>query len=60
MVNRRETLLIKAIRDEAELFTSEDILTVAGIDSKEVEELLKKVSNNTEEIISVFLKGKIK
>ena len=60
MVNRRETLLIKAIRDEAELFTSEDILTVAGIDSKEVEELLKKVSNNTDEIISVFLKGKIK
>lgn len=60
MGNKRETLLIKAIRDEAELFTSEDILTVAGIDSKEVEELLKKVSNNTEEIISVFLKGKIK
>ncbi len=60
MGNKRETLLIKAIRDEAELFTSEDILTVAGIDSKEVEELLKKVSNNTDEIISVFLKGKIK
>ena len=60
MADKREKLLIKAIRDEAELFTSEDILTVAGIDSKEVEELLKKVSNNTEEIISVFLKGKIK
>jgi len=60
MASKREALLIKAIKDETELFTSEDILTVAGIDSEEVEKLLDKVSNNTDEIISVFLKEKIK
>ncbi len=60
MADKREKLLIKAIRDEAELFTSEDILTVAGIDSKEVKELLNKVSNNIDEIIGDFLEDKLK
>lgn len=59
MANRREALLIKAIKDETELFTSEDILTAAGIDVREVNKLLNMVSNNTDEIISVFLKDRL-
>ncbi len=58
MADKREVLLAEAIKDSTAIFTSEDILTVAGIDEKEVVELLDKVSNNTNEIISSFLKSK--
>ncbi len=57
MATKRETLLIEAIKNNTAIFTSEDILTVAGINGKEVTELLNKVSNNTDEIINKFLKG---
>lgn len=60
MASKKEALLIKAIKDETELFTSEDILTVAGIDSKEIEKLLNMVSNNIDEIIGNFLEDKLK
>ncbi len=58
MADKREVLLAEAIKDSTAIFTSEDILTVAGIDEKEVVELLDKVSDNTNEIISSFLKSK--
>ncbi len=58
MAGKREALLAEAIKDNTAMFTSEDILTVAGIDEKEVVELLDKVSNNTNEIINSFLKNK--
>lgn len=60
MASKRETLLIKAIKDEMELFTSEDILIVAGIDNKEINELHNRVSDNTDEIIESFLKSKLR
>lgn len=59
MATKREALLAEAIRDETALFTSEDILTAAGIDVREVNKLLNMVSNNTDEIISVFLKDRL-
>ena len=58
MAGKREALLTAAIKDNTAMFTSEDILTVAGIDNKEVSELLDKVSNNTDEIIGEFLRKK--
>ena len=58
MADKRKALLAEAIRNEVAIFTSEDILTVAGIDIKEVRKLLDKVSDNTDEIIGEFLKGK--
>ena len=59
MAGKREALLAEAIKDSTALFTSEDILTVAGIDIKEVRKLLDKVSDNTDEIIRDFLKKKM-
>ena len=58
MAGKREALLAEAIKDNTAMFTSEDILTAGGIDIKEVRQLLDKVSNNTDEIIREFLKGK--
>lgn len=59
MAGKREALLAEAIRNETALFTSEDILTVAGIDIKEVKKLHSEVSSNTDEIIDSFLKGRL-
>lgn len=59
MADKREALLAEAIRNETALFTSEDILTVAGIDIKEVKKLHSEVSSNTDEIIDRFLKGRL-
>lgn len=59
MADKREALLAEAIRNETALFTSEDILTVAGIDIKEVKKLHSEVSSNTDEIIDSFLKGRL-
>ena len=59
MAGKREALLAEAIKDSTAIFTSEDILTVAGIDIKEVRKLLDKVSDNTDEIIRDFLKKKM-
>lgn len=59
MAGKREALLAEAIRNETALFTSEDILTVAGIDIKEVKKLHSEVSSNTDEIIDRFLKGRL-
>ncbi len=59
MADKRKALLAEAIRNEVAIFTSEDILTVAGIDIKEVRKLLDKVNDNTDEIIGEFLKKKM-
>ncbi len=60
MADKRKALLAEAIRNEVAIFTSEDILTVAGIDSKEVSELIAKVSSDRENVIGEFLKSKLK
>ena len=59
MADKREALLAEAIKNEVAMFTSEDILTVAGIDKIEVTKVIDKVSNNRDEIIKDFLKDKI-
>ncbi len=59
MTGKREALLAEAIRNEIAIFTSEDILTVAGIDIREVSELLDRVSSDRENVISEFLKNKL-
>ena len=60
MADKRKALLAEAIRNEVAIFTSEDILTVAGIDSKEVSELIDKVSSDRKNVIGKFLKSKLK
>lgn len=60
MADKREALLAEAIKDSTAIFTSEDILTVAGIDGGEVTELIGRVSSNTDEIIGEFLRKKSK
>ena len=59
MADKREALLAEAIKNEVAMFTSEDILTVAGIDKIEVTKVIDKVSNNRDEIIKDFLKDRI-
>ena len=59
MADKREALLAEAIKNEVAMFTSEDILSVAGIDNIEVTKVIDKVSNNRDEIIKDFLKDKI-
>jgi len=58
MAGKREALLAEAIKDRTAIFTSEDILTAAGLSSQEVTELLGMVSSNTTGIIEEFLKKK--
>lgn len=59
MAGKREALLMEAIKDNTAIFTSKDILTVAGIDGGEVTELIGRVSSNTDEIINSFLKDRL-
>lgn len=59
MAGKREALLAEAIKDSTAIFTSDDILTVAGIDGGEVTELIGRVSSNTDEIINSFLKDRL-
>lgn len=60
MAGKREALLAEAIKDSTAIFTSDDILTVAGIDGGEVAEIISRVSSNTDEIIGEFLRKKSK
>ena len=58
MAGKREALLAEAIKDNTAMFTSEDILTAAGIDKQKATELLDKVNNNMTDIIGEFLREK--
>ena len=58
MADKREALLAEAIRNEVAIFTSDDILTAAGIDKQKAAELINKVDNATEEVIGEFLRKK--